>query len=36
MLSSDEGIKLGFFGGKVVGTLPGSIDGITPEMDVGT
>ena len=35
MLGSDEGIKLGLFGGKVLDTILGNIDGIILGLDVG-
>ena len=36
MLGSDEGIKLGFTYGKVVGTILGNVDRITLGLDIGT
>ena len=36
LLDSDEGIKLGLFGGKVLGTILVNADGITLRLDVGT
>ena len=33
---SDEGIKLGSTDGKVLGTILGNVDGITPGFDSGT
>ena len=35
-IGSDEGIKLGYTGGKVLGTIFGGVDGITLGIDVGT
>ena len=36
MLDSDEGIKVGIFYGKVLGTILENVDGITLFIDVGT
>ena len=36
MIGSDEGIKLGLFGGKVISTILGNVDGIILGIDVGT
>ena len=36
MLGTDEGIKLVFPGGKVLGTILRNIEGITLGVDVGT
>ena len=36
VLRSDEGIKLGSAGGKVLGTILGNVDGVTLGIDVGT
>ena len=36
VLVFDEGIKLGLFDGKVLGTILGNADGITLRLDVGT
>ena len=35
MLSSDEGIKLVFFNGEVIGTILTNVDGITLGLDAG-
>ena len=36
VLSSDEDIKLGLYGGKIIGTIIKNVDGITLWIDVGT
>ena len=36
LIGSDEGIKLGFSDGEVVGTILGNVDGITHGIDVRT
>ena len=36
MIVSDEGIKLGLYGGKIIGAILGNVDGITLLIDVGT
>ena len=36
MLGSDEGIKLGLSGGKVLGTILGNVYVITLDIDIGT
>ena len=36
MLGSDEGIKLGYSGGKVIDTILIHVDGITLGIDIGT
>ena len=36
IIGYDEGIKLGFSCGKVLGAILVNIDGITIELDVGT
>ena len=34
MLGSDEGIKLGYTGGKIFGSIVGDVDVITLDLDV--
>ena len=36
MIGSDKGIKLGLYDGKVLMTILGNVDVITPGIDVGT